>query len=194
MADLVYDDEKHEYWIGRKRLGSLSEILKVTGIYQENHFVSDHDMWVGSAAHKVIELHIKGTLDPASVDTQLIPRLEAYRKFEKTTGFKAIATEKKVYSEMFGIAARIDVLGYFPNKIHGIIELKSGAVGPATAIQTAIQWLALNQGLETIRRFGLQIGKEGKANLVEFTNPKDPVVAMAAITIYNWLRNNGRIK
>ena len=191
---IIYDDENHTYHLKKKRLGGNSEVLAASGIRQSNNFVSDHDLYVGTASHKAVELHIKGTLDKPNLDTLLIPRVEAYIKFEKATGFVPVATEEIVYSEVLGIATRIDILGYFPNKTHGIIEMKSGGLDPTVGIQTAIQQLCLSMGTDKTRRFGLSIAKNGKPNLIEFTDPGDFKVAMAGITIYNWLRNIGRIK
>ena len=56
MSELFFDSEKHENWLGRRRLAGVTEVMGVAGITFGVGYTSEHDLWVGKAAHKVIEL------------------------------------------------------------------------------------------------------------------------------------------
>lgn len=179
---------------------SVTEVLTMVGISPPNNFCTDYDRWVGEAAHKAIELYIKKDLDMPNLDPALRPRLEAYKSFQRNTGFKPIPDQCEVprYNELWLYGFTLDVLGRFPDGQYGIVDCKSGAVDPATAIQTA----GYQHGLESFdeykdtlfRRFGLTIGKDGRPIVKEFTNYKDEAIWLSALSICNWIRNNRRVK
>jgi len=198
-----FDPENHAYYLGDERLPSTTEILKAVGIYQPSGFATEYDLWVGTAAHKTIELHIKGTLDEDNLDKQLRPRLNAYRQFESATGFRPYPelVEKPMFNELWRYGFTPDIIGEFPNGDFGIVDCKSGAVDPATAIQTASYehgMRSINQGgpeaEREYRRFGLKLDKEGRPSLTEFTDHKDQTIWINALSIFSWIKKNRRIK
>jgi hypothetical protein len=198
-AQFRFDPEDHAYYLGDEKLPSTTGILQAVGIYKPSGFADEYDMWVGSASHRAIELYCKGTLDENNLDKQLRPRLDAYRKFERATGFKPYKEwiERPSYSELWRYGFTPDLVGEFPNGDCGVVDAKSGSVDPATAIQTASYAHGLTdyfEGEKTFRRFGLKVDKEGRPGLVEFTDHKDFAVWMNALSIYNWIRNNRKTK
>lgn len=180
---LVVDREKHEYHVDGRKVLSITDCLKSAGII-ENVNGTDYDLWVGTATHRAIELHINGTLNYATLDPALVPRVEAWDEFIKQTGFIPQETEKAIYNFNYRIAGMLDVLGVFPDGAEGIVEIKSGNVSKWAAIQTAAQDILLG-GMHR-RRFGIKIPKVGKPNVAPFVDPDDYPVARAAFVIANW--------
>jgi hypothetical protein len=185
---LTVDALKHEYWEEGVQLTSITDALKISGII-ERVYGTDYDLWVGTATHRAIELWVRGLLKLDTLDPQLVPRLEAWIDFEKSTGFRAKQSELSMSNFPLRIAGTLDLLGDFPDGSEGIVEIKSGNVSAWTAIQTAGQDFLLGGGKRR-KRFGLKVPAEGRPNVRPFTNSNDYAVFMAAVTIANWRREN----
>jgi hypothetical protein len=181
------DLEKHEYHLGDDQLDSITDCLKGAGVV-EVAFATDHDLWVGTATHRAIELYNKGTLDLDTLDPDLRNRIDAWREFLALTGFKVKESEKSVYSPILRVAGTLDVLGDFPDGAEGIVEVKSGNVAKWCALQTAGQDILL--GGKHRRRFGLKVPRYGKAVVTPHRNPDDYAVFMACVTVAHWKRSN----
>lgn|SRR3990167_181921 len=180
---LVIDREKHEYHVDGRKVLSITDCMKSAGLI-DNVYADDYTLWVGTATHRAIELHINGTLNYAVLDPELIPRVEAWDEFIKHTGFRPLATEKAFYNFNLRVAGTLDVYGVFPDDKEGIIEIKSGDVSRWAGIQTAGQDILM--GGKQRQRFGIKIPKIGKPSVKPFTDPDDYAVFRAAVTIANW--------
>jgi hypothetical protein len=180
---LVVDREKHEYHVDGRKVLSITDCMKSAGVIENVHG-SDYDLWVGTATHRAIELHINGTLNYNTLDPALVPRVLAWDEFVKHTGFIPRETEKAIYNFNMRVAGMLDVLGEFPDGAEGIVELKSGNVSKWTGVQTAGQDMLM--GGKQRRRFGLKVPAVGKPNVAPFTDVDDYLVFRAAVTIANW--------
>lgn len=193
MSELIVDLEKHEYHIGNKKLLSITDCLKSAGLINVA-FATDHDLWIGTATHRAIELYNKGTLDLDTLDVDLRPRLDAWISFLKNTGFKPLESEKSVYNFNLQVAGTLDVLGVFPDGAEGIVEVKSGNVAKWCALQTAGQDLLMNGGRGTgrlhRRRYGLSVPRFGEPKVTPHNNPDDYNVFLACVTISHWKESN----
>jgi len=147
-------------------------------------FVDEHGMWIGTATHRAIELYVKDRLNEETLDAELVPRLNAWKKFQAATGFQVVDSEHPVYSETLGVAGTLDLVGLFPDGTEGIVEIKSGNIMPWTAIQTAAQDLLL--GGKRRKRFGLKVPKTGSPSVKPFTDENDYNVFIAAVTVALW--------
>jgi len=181
-GQLIYKDEDQRPYIDDKRVLSVTDVLKINGLY-DGFPVSDYFLWVGQARHKVVELWVKGTLDMKTVHADILPSLEAYLEFENKTGFKALpdGIEKKVWNPALQLATRLDLLGKFPDGAEVIVELKSGSVAKPTAWQTAGQDIAL--GGPRRKRYGLSVPKTGRPNVKAFTSSDDYVMFMSFVNV-----------
>jgi hypothetical protein len=169
---------------GRQVLG-LTDVLKLSGIMDGQMWGTEHDLWMGQCRHAAVELWVKGTLDLDTVHKDILPSIEAFLEFQSDTGFKPTHSELKVWSPVYRVATRIDLMGEFPDGSEAIIELKSGACAKPTAIQTAGQDSLLNLQ-KTRKRFGLSIPKTGKPKVVPYTNRDDYSIWIAAMNIAHW--------
>lgn len=80
MKDLVFDPVEHKYFYKGKPVPGVNECLrdaKITKPY-------DGDEWYttrGKTVHLAIQYYLKGTLDETTIDDQIRPQFEAFRKF-----------------------------------------------------------------------------------------------------------------
>lgn len=80
-SELRFDAETHQYWLGKKRIPGVSEILQKVGLSKDYTGVDTFYRDRGIATHKAIELYLKGVLDTSSLDECIKPQFEAFIKF-----------------------------------------------------------------------------------------------------------------
>lgn len=180
----TYDDEKHLYQFHGQKLLSVSQVLEAGGLKDGLVFGDDYFLWIGNATHKAIELYAKGTLDMATVDPRIQPRLDAYIRFANTTGFKMIESEVARYNPGLGIACRPDLLGVFPGGEEGLVEIKSGGLPNWTRFQLAGQDLTIGPPMKR-KRFGLAV-QWGKPSVMLYNDPDDYMIFTSALNIARW--------
>lgn len=133
MPDLIFRESDHSFWLGDRRLPSVTQILK--------HFIPrwECDEWYlerGKAGHKATELHDKGTLNPDSVDPQLQGYLQAWIKFREDYQFVPGSIEYQVHHPVYLYAGVIDRLGIIENN-RVLLDIKTGAPAKADMLQIA---------------------------------------------------------
>ncbi len=182
---LIYDEVTQRPTVdGRPVLGA-TDVLKLCGIMDGQMWGSEYDLWMGQARHAAVELWVKGTLDLDTLHKDIQPSLEAFIRFQDETGFKPKSSELKLWSPIYQVATRLDLLGEFPDGLEVIIELKSGTIAKPTAIQTAIQDI-LAGGLARRPRYGLSIPKTGTPSVVAYKNRDDYSIAISAMNVAHW--------
>ena len=191
-SELRFIPETHEYFVGSQKAPSVTQVLSAVNIHQASGFATEHDMWVGTASHKAIELHIRGTLDESTLDERLAPRLDAFKAFQAMTGFICDETETPHAHPSVLVAGTPDIVGHFPDGTPAIIDEKNGLIQPSTAIQSAGYAFILQ--MPKAKRFGLHLKQNGKFGLLEFTDPHDHRIWMQALSIYGWIHNTGGLK
>ena len=187
---IKYNDSDHTYWQGNIRLPSVTEILKDEGFIDSTWF-DDWSCTRGTYVHRAIELYNSGELLESDLDERLVPYLDAWRRFKKDVQIQIIASEKIVYSPIFQYAGRLDILCEI-NGEKSIIDLKSGVVDSATALQLAGYAITF-ENYYGIRRYGLSL-RNGKATIIPFNNPKDFEIWKALVAIHWYKLNNNLIK
>lgn len=185
MNELVYDEVSQRPIVDGRRVLGATDVLKLCGIMDGQMWGSDYDLWMGQARHAAVELWVKGTLDLDTLHSEIQPSLEAFLIFQDETGFHPTHSEYKIWNPVYRIATRLDLMGEFPDGTEGIVELKSGTLSKATAIQTAIQDILMG-AQRTRKRYGLSIPKTGKPVVVPYTNRDDFSIAIAAMNIAHW--------
>jgi hypothetical protein len=197
--NLWFNKDTHTYFRGRRPVGSVTQVLKATGLIGNDiDFVSEDHMWKGSCIHKGIELINKMKLDWETVDdTEVYPYLKAYEQFISATGFQALLVEFPVFDPVLGIAGTLDVEGTFPSGIHAVIDVKSGTVKPWARIQLSGYDYLLQSEFPTAKpreRYALEL-KGGKPKVVRFGEAEqDRGIFLAACSVFNWRLNHGHRK
>lgn len=83
MAAVVkFDPVAHAYYDGARRVPSVTEILHRAGMVDDAWFTPEATE-LGTRVHQALALSDRGLLDPASVDSRLLPYLEAWRTFRR---------------------------------------------------------------------------------------------------------------
>ncbi len=188
MDKVIFDPEKHAYYCRGIRYPSVTQIIAAAGLYGDTSRWTDYSRDRGTYVHQIIEYHLAGELDEATIDPALLPYFAAWLRFEAEAGFVSEGCEKRLVSERHRFAGTIDHIGHL-NGHYVIIDVKSGAPVPATGVQLAGYEILL--GVPGPRRYGLHLKDDGKYSLVEYRGREDRAVFIAALNLYYWKANNG---
>lgn len=108
---LTFDEGLHEYrWDGRV-VPSVTQILKATypnvyaGIPQP---ILDRKARLGTASHKVIELHLLDRLDLATIHPEVEPFYMSWLDWWLTFAATPYLSERKFYNEAEDVSGQID--------------------------------------------------------------------------------------
>lgn len=110
-AGLTFDEKAHEYYFDGRNVPGISKILKKLGLTKSYAGVNDYYRQRGVFAHEAIELDLQGDLDFDTLDPALKPFVTAWRAFVAKHGYKAILTERMLYSPTEDYACRLDHFG-----------------------------------------------------------------------------------
>lgn len=184
-----FDEAKHIYRIGERRIPGVSEILKTIGIVKDFSGVDPFYRERGIACHRAIELYINGDLDEETLDPVCAPYLDGFKKWWTQQGVIAstpLATEARLYSQKFGFSGTIDlILG------NTIIDYKcSKSPDPASELQGLMyQWLA-HENYDELMPFGvLQLPGDGTFVPIPGTINYQWDLLDGIIDLYKWKRS-----
>lgn len=198
---LHFDEATHTYTLNGRQIDGVTTILKrlSRAAYRfVDKSVMERAAALGTAVHKLIELDIAGTLDEDALDAELLPYLASWRRFVATSGFRPMKSEERVWSERYGFAGTMDLLGELHDYI-ALIDAKRCAQVPVTAgPQTAGYEIAARERFPEIfvagrrvKRFALQLNTDGTHRLVPFNDPNDARVFLSELTSRNFLKSHG---
>ena len=190
MNGLTFDAEKHEYRFKGIIVPSVTQIIADAGLYGDTRYFTDYNRERGTLVHKVIELHLSGDLDHASIDPVLMPYYEAWLKFENDAEYVSDECECRMVNNIYRFAGTVDHIGYI-NGHYCIIDVKTGAYNPAWAIQLAAYELLL-KSVGGPKRFSLQLKDDGNYKLTEHKDRQDKNIFLSALSLYYWKENNLR--
>ncbi len=173
---------------------SVTEILQSVGLAPDLTMVKPEVLaWAsarGTALHRAIELHDKGTLDMDSLHPEIIPALKAYLDFVHDSGHEAIASELELIHPTWGFCGHPDRVGTLA-KLEDLVlidwKFTASFDKPYVTLQTAgyaALWDA-NYPDRPIRKcFGLHLRKNGTYNLHDVSDPEARQTFMAAVVVY----------
>lgn len=144
MAELEFNEARHEYRLDGR---SLPSVTKVLGILQDFGGVPAEVLAraaeFGRHVHQAVDLYNKRTLDEGSLDPALVPYLDAWRTFLADTGAVVVESEKRVWHRTLHYAGTLDVLADWRGR-RCLIDIKTGALPRTVGAQTAAYWAALD--------------------------------------------------
>jgi len=184
---IEFNEEAHIYTVDGVVFPSVTQVLGEMGFYGDTSYFTDYGRNRGTLAHLCCHLDDTGELDEGSVDPTLAPYLAAYRRFKSESGFIVSGSEVRLASAAYRFAGTLDKIGTFPDITCAIIDIKSGAVVPATAIQTAAYELLKGS---PYKRFALQLKPDGSFKLHKYTDRQDKQIFLAALAAYQWQENH----
>lgn len=193
---LEFNEELHEYRVDGLLIPSVTQIISEAGLSNVN--LDDPAViqagQFGTAAHKVVELHDRGTLDIATVDDALRPYLEGWYKFRKESGIEILEIEKRLFHPAHWFSGTIDRVVRWHDKIV-ILDIKTSVKFPATVgLQTAAYMALYNadgKGRAKATQRCVVLLKPDSTYLMEkYNNKMDFNIFLSALQLLQWKNNN----
>lgn len=192
---IQFIEETHAYLLDGNPVPSVTEILKpLVDLGRVPPEMLEYKRSLGKAVHKAIELYERQDLDVDSLHPDALPFFEAWLRFKKETGFRAILTEQVVWSTKLRYAGTLDILGTRTKDTPSPDELLDAkcvwTMGASTGPQTAGYGMALveSHGIKVKKRGGLQLLRDGSFKFFPYSNPNDEHVFKACLTVNAFLR------
>jgi hypothetical protein len=196
-VSLTFDPATHTYTLDGRVVPSVTQVLRAL---PNEYAMVDPDVLeraaeIGRAVHWIIEHEILGDLDEELVDFHLLPYLDQWRAFRRTSGFEPLLSEGQVWSRRYRYAGTLDLFGRL-NGRKALIDAKRTAAVPRSAgPQTAGYRIALSETHpdllapdEPVDRFALHL-TPNRWQLVPFRAATDQRVFLSALTIYQWSKS-----
>jgi hypothetical protein len=197
-GDLQFDPQTHRYTLNGKMLVGVTDMLTAMGL-QNHEWATEKDRLRGQAVHRLCtDYIIPGRWSPKGTSEELVPYGMAFVNFSQDTQFKPLLIEQMVFSATYMLAGRLDLFGGVVNSDYWLVDIKSGEPQPAWRLQTALyQMMAMQLKLiayTPVKRVALRLQPDGRYRMQFSEDPKDLSLALGAVNLYNWRRNNGLIR
>lgn len=143
----------------------------------------------GQAVHAAIEAIVFGYLDESALAEDVVPRVEAYRRFVKESGYETAHTEREIVSATWRYRGHPDTVGWLLRK-RVILDWKNSGdvqLGPA-GWQLAGYRAAWNEQhpTEPVQALGVvQLKADGTYRFHEVNIAAAEPVWFAAVTVYH---------
>ena len=186
MQGLKFDESEHRYTLEGRILPSVTGILDTGGLVDKTWF-NDSARLRGTYVHKAVYLDCTVGVDPNTIDSTIRPYFSAWLKFKAQVKPVILGSEIRVLNRKLMYAGTLDLLLKIPgSELIYLVDIKTGAIQPWTAIQLAGYFDAENDlGIKPGARAGLQLASTGAFNFKPYENPNDFKVFQAAATIQN---------
>lgn len=176
LADLTFDPTLHEYRMRGERWPSVTEVLEpllqLEGIPKAMlRAAADF----GSNVHAACHLSNVGNLDWDSLDEELRPYVNAWRKFVTETGAVVLASELRIAHPKIKYAGTLDAIVRWKGRQH-VLDIKTSfSVPRTTAYQTAAYYEAvrLTGRLVTPTRYCVHLRADATYRLLKLDNRSD---------------------
>ena len=174
---------------------SVTEILQAVGLAPDLSMVKPEVLaWAsarGTALHRAIELHAKGTLDANSLHEEIKGALAGYLKFVQDSGHEAVASELELVDDKrWGIMGHPDRVGTIKS-VEGLVlldwKMTSGFATNYVRHQLAgyrFLWGLIHPDQPISKCFGLWLKKDGSYRLIDLTDAEAEQAFLAAVVVY----------
>ena len=197
---LTFKPDGHEYWLGHKRLPSVTQVLKPAIDYSMvDPVVLERKRQIGIAVHMAIKLWLHGELDDASVVEPWAGYFRGWLKFWVDMGFKPEdvgMVECPLAHPTMGYAGTPDQVMLIGTQ-WSVIDAKNIVdMKPMWALQTAgYQELVQAQpgwAKKVKRRYSLRLREDGTYRLDEHTDRGDFGIFLSFLLTHRWMVANLR--
>lgn len=198
LTGFHFDERNHAYFHDGEQVPGFTEIATATGFIKENAFWTDEGRDKGKRLAKSCSQVSLKTFDWAYVDQDIADEILAYEKWLEETGFVCLLSEAPLYSRLHRYAGTLDLFGKFPDGSHAVIDLKRGAAGKATALQTAAYVQLVCESFPKlglypfqITRYALRGFSTGRPKMEPYTDRNDLPVWLGLVRAFHWGCNAG---
>ncbi len=181
VSDLRFDPAEHAYYLGDRRLPSVTQVIPREQSYPAGAAER------GTAVHLACEYDDLGDLDEGSVAPEIAGYLEAYRKWKRESMAQIESIELREYNEAYLYAGTIDRVVVFPYRGRAVIDIKSGVPEKWHALQTAAYANLLTYHM--LSRFSLYLAEDGTYKIIEHYREdfsRDFSVFIGLLSYHNW--------
>jgi len=194
VSPLIFDPAAHTYTLDGQPVPGVTRVLQAlpNEYAMVDPEVLERAAEIGRAVHWIIEHKILGDLVADEVDFHLLPYLDQWLDFRRTSGFQPLLSEGQVYSRRYRYAGTLDLFGRLNGRLALIDAKRTAAVPRSAGPQTAGYELALRECrpdllpiTERVDRFALHLTPQ-RWQLVPFRAAADQRVFLSALTIYQW--------
>lgn len=191
MTELAFDESSHTYSIGGSMLPSVTQILQqLTDFSRVPPDVLAAKAALGTRVHAACEYDDEGDLDESSVDADVEPYLQGYRRFLADTRARVVCNEQRVWHATYRYAGTLDRVMIIDGE-RWLIDIKTSIATPATAGPQTAAYLAALGDRSVTRRGALRLRPDATYRLDALTGADDWSVFLACLTIHNWRMING---
>jgi hypothetical protein len=142
MSELRFDRGPHRYWLGKRRLPSVSEVVSETGLVRDHTWTNPYYRVRGSAVHDAIRLRLLGLLDEDSLDNHTRPFIQRFDRFAETVNLIPLFLEEPLHCPIFYYAGTPDFFGLV-NDYPTLLDWKCGPYEPGYSVQVAGGYMPL---------------------------------------------------
>lgn len=200
--DLTRDSE-HRYWRNGIEVPGVTRILRETGLtppYPEDRG------WLafGKAVHRACELLMKGRLQIGAdgksypgTSPLLWPYINGVAEKIAELRIRPIGNEEFIYHDLEGYAGQLDLHCYVLDGDEALIDLKTGAPPPSTALQLALYDLARSRQPQYVRsaprrRYSFY-AQPNRCIVKYYDDPLfDNQAALGAVHLWKWKYGKGK--
>lgn len=183
-----FEEERHLYVVNGVQIPSVSALMRpltelVYGPIDKEVLRAAAEF--GTAVHACTEFDDEGALDPASVEPEWQPYLDAYRQWRADTRPEILHIEDRLGCSKY--AGTLDRICRINGQLW-VVDLKTtSAIHAHVGVQLAA-YVALAEKFYggTYRRAALQLRGDGTYKVHEFTSYKDEICFNALLGIYHW--------
>lgn len=186
MSELYFNADNHTYWLGDRRLSSVTEVISRVAPHRD---VDDWYLQRGAAVHAAIQLELRGELDWSTVDERIKGRVEASLAFIRDEQIEPEIIETPMCSRRYHFAGTVDVFC----ECRTIIDWK-GSLAPQVEPQLGGYALLLEEyGTPAGLAVAVETRDDGSykcrwLKAAELRRAKSTFLGM--LTTYNWLMDN----
>lgn len=188
MSALAFDEALHEYRLDGRRLPSVTQVLApLVDFSMVRKDVLERAQALGTAVHRMTELHDNDDLDEESLSEELRPYLAGWKKFRAECQFEPVTVEHRMSHPVYRYAGTSDRTGVIKGRLAVLDIKKMMVLGPHIGPQlAAYEKLHQSEGLNVLDRFALGLRQDGSYRLQPFTDPLDWQCFLSHLTIRNW--------
>jgi hypothetical protein len=183
---LTFDPVAHEYRVGGVRVPGVTSVLwPLVDFSRVPPDVLAAKADLGRRVHLAAQLHDEDDLDEASVEADVAPYLEAYRRFLAETRATVVENECRVFDPLYRYAGTLDRVMAIDGECW-LVDLKTSIATPiTTGPQTSAYLRALSNPAVT-RRAALRLRPDGTYRLDALNDPNDWSVFLSCLTLYRY--------
>jgi len=189
VADLAFDEARHEYRVGGRVVPSVTQILSILSDFSA--VPADalaRAAEFGRHVHQAVDLYNKSTLDEAALDPALAPYLGDWKQFIHDTDAEVTASEFRAAHEQLGFAGTLDSVALVRRRCC-VIDVKTGqvprTVGPQLAAYKALLEASQPMRVKVHRRLCVQLTGSGY-RMTECKKPSDWSVFQSCLNIWRF--------